>query len=242
MANKKRNKKYDGLKRVVTTVNLIHKDEMIPVVLNHKETVAYLHKKNIINDELLCRLVNISHLFEIIFVYYEDKKHYNTIVKPQFDSDKFVEIGCEIEETLKLKEIIKTCIFKYQTEEVQLSDKEIELITEMSNYIINVFENIKCRILFACFILYAKQQNKLFLIQYKKLNDYYKITLDKDFILCLKYRIKNQIILNKFYKQKQIAVFDYETFKLSYITQEYFYQNMDKYKKTAYAEVVECVN
>lgn len=239
---KKRNKKYNGIKRVIEAVNLIHKDEMNPVILNHKETVTYCQRNNIINDELICRLINISHLFEIMFVYYEDKKHYNTIIKPQFDSDKFVEIGCEIEETLKLKEIIKACIFKYQTKEVRLLDKEVELITEMSNYIINVFENIKCRILFACFTLYAKQRNKLFLIQYKNLNEYHKTTVDKDFILCLKYRIKNRVILDKFYNQKQIAVFDYETFKLSYITQEYFYQNMDKYKKTAYTEVVECVN
>jgi hypothetical protein len=87
-------------------------------------------------------------------------------------------------------------------------------------------------------VLYSKQQNKLFLLNYPKLYKYYKSTCSHDMIRSIKYRLNSEQILNKYLLHGKYALFDYEKYSFNFIDKK----DLVNYKLTDMEGVVECVN
>lgn len=227
-----------NLQKNIKIKNTIMQNELDGVIKERTETVAYLQKVNIVNDEVLSRLVDLTHLFEVITVYQEDKLHYINNVKPQFKTDNLINLDFFIEEANQLKEIIKPLILQDKRKKIKLSEDCIKLIKNITNYVVDCLYNLKCRITFCEFVLYAKQQNKLFLLNYHKLYKYYKSTCSDDMICSIKYRLNSEKILNKYLLHGKYAVFDYDSLSFNFIDKK----NLINYKLTDMEGVVECVN
>lgn len=227
-----------NLQKSIKIKNTIMQNELAGVIKERTETVAYLHKVNIVNDEVLSRLIDLTHLFEIISVYQEDLLHYNNHVKPQFKTDNLINLDAFIQEAKELKEIIEPLILQDKRTKIKLNKNAIELIENITNYVIKCLNDLKCRITFCEFVLYSKQQNKLFLLNYPKLYKYYKSTCSHDMIRSIKYRLNSEQILNKYLLHDKYALFDYEKYSFNFIDKK----DLVNYKLTDMEGVVECVN
>jgi len=210
-------KKYNKLKSISREVNYIMRWELDGTINYKNETLAYIKNNKVVCDELLCRLLDLANSCEIMIIHEKDRKHYNTIIKDQFYKNDIINAECVVEEAEQLRNIVKVLATKYKQEQMYLTQMQIELIETISNYVIQTINNLKCRITFAHFMLYARQHNKLFLLKYEELLKYYLSTLDEDMIVSLKYRINYDLLLYKYNIKKEVAIFNFDTFKFDFI-------------------------
>lgn len=211
-------KKYNHVKHLANYNNYILSGELIGVINKHKKLLANIKNKTKITNDVICDLLMNTYLFEIIFIYNEDKKHFNDVIRPQFGKNIIIDTQCEIQEVIKMQEIIKKYIFKYQVEECYI--EEIDIIHDITIYIIDFLTNLKDRVIYACLCLYARQKIKLFLLPYLNLLKYYQSEDDPDMWFCLMYRINHELILYKHYEKKQIAVCNNQSAKINFISKE----------------------
>ena len=210
-----------------------HINEIVKI---HLDTVAYLHKTNIVNNELLSRLVDLAHFFEISIVYKEEASHYINYVKPQFKKDGLINLDFMVEEANQLKEIIKLVL---QDEIKKLNKNNIELIENITNYVIDCLRGIKCKVTICELNFYSKQQNKLFLFNYPELYDYYKKSCEAYMPRLSKYILNKEKILTKYVLQNKYAIFNENTYSFDFIDKKELNSN---YKLTNLEGVIECVN
>lgn len=227
-----------NLQKTIKIKNTIMQNELDGVIKERTDTVLYLQKVNIVNDEVLSRLIDLTHLFEIISVYKEEPIHYLNHVKPQFKTDNLIDLNFFVEEAVQLKNIIKPLILQDKRKKIKLNESDIKLIKNITDYFVGCVNNLKCRITFCEFVLYAKQQNKLFLLNYPKLYNYYKCTCSDDMICSIKYRLNSEKILNKYLLHGKYAVFDYEKYSFNFIDKK----DLINYELTDMEGVVKCVN
>lgn len=239
-------KKYNPQKTIMYNLQKTIKMNNIPVLdkVNgllqaYLETVAYLYKTNIISDELLSRLVHLAHFFEIIIVYKQEKLHYFNHIKPQFKKNGLINLDFFVEEATKLKEIIKPLILQDKRKKIKLNESDIQLIENMTDYVVDFLKSIKCKITICELLLYTNQQDKLFLLNYPKLYNHYKKSCKADMILLSKYIINKEEILTKHLLQNKYAIFNESTYSFDFIDKKELNNN---YELTSLQGVVKCVN
>ena len=239
-------KKYNPQKTIMYNLQKSIKMNNIPVldkvnglVQAHLETVAYLYNTNIITNELLSRLVHLVHFFEIVIVYKKEQLHYNNYIKPQFKKNGLINLDFFVEEAGQLKDIIKPLILQDKRKRIKLNQNDIQLIENMTNYAVDCLKNIKCKITVCELLLYTKQQDKLFLLNYTKLYNHYKKSCEADMPLLSKYIINKEEILTKHLLQNKYVIFNESTYSFDFIDKKELNNN---YELTNLQGVVKCVN